>query len=106
MVIFTQDKFLEAYNANLANGIGNLTSRIMKMATSYGVNVNFSERDGSSELTEALNNPKVDKFFNDVSLGVFDYFARFEFQKGMDRIWQYISNVDQFIASEQPYKKN
>ena len=28
-------KFKEAYNANLANGLGNLTSRIMKMATSY-----------------------------------------------------------------------
>lgn len=31
----TREKFKEAYNANLANGLGNLTSRIMKMATSY-----------------------------------------------------------------------
>jgi len=28
----TMEKFKESYNANLANGIGNLTSRIMKMA--------------------------------------------------------------------------
>ncbi|NJO55898.1 MAG: class I tRNA ligase family protein, partial [Rhodospirillales bacterium] len=28
----TLEKFKESYNANLANGIGNLTSRIMKMA--------------------------------------------------------------------------
>ena len=30
---FTMEKFKEAYNADLANGIGNLTSRIMKMAS-------------------------------------------------------------------------
>lgn len=30
---FSRDRFVESYNAHLANGIGNLTSRIMKMAT-------------------------------------------------------------------------
>jgi methionyl-tRNA synthetase len=34
---FTMDKFKEAYNADLANGIGNLVSRVMKMAIDYGV---------------------------------------------------------------------
>jgi methionyl-tRNA synthetase len=32
---FTMDKFKEAYNADLANGIGNLTSRVMKMAAEH-----------------------------------------------------------------------
>ena len=32
---FTLEKFKEAYNADLANGIGNLTSRIMKMSSEY-----------------------------------------------------------------------
>ncbi len=32
---FTIEKFKEAYNAGLANGIGNLTSRIMKMAEAH-----------------------------------------------------------------------
>lgn len=30
---FSRERFIESYNAHLANGIGNLTSRIMKMAT-------------------------------------------------------------------------
>src|SRR6185503_18100280 len=29
---FTMERFKDAYNAGLANGLGNLTSRIMKMA--------------------------------------------------------------------------
>jgi methionyl-tRNA synthetase len=30
---FSRERFVESYNAHLANGIGNLTSRIMKMAS-------------------------------------------------------------------------
>ena len=32
---FTMEKFKEVYNANLANGLGNLVSRIMKMGQEY-----------------------------------------------------------------------
>ncbi len=32
---FTEEKFKQAYNANLANGLGNLVSRIMKMSQTY-----------------------------------------------------------------------
>ncbi|MCI0542204.1 methionine--tRNA ligase [bacterium] len=32
---FTREKFIESYNANLANGLGNLVSRIMKMAVTH-----------------------------------------------------------------------
>src|SRR3989338_5878225 len=31
----TREKFKEVYNANLANGLGNLVSRICKMAEQY-----------------------------------------------------------------------
>ena len=34
---FTMERFKDAYNANLANGLGNLVSRILTMAESYGV---------------------------------------------------------------------
>jgi methionyl-tRNA synthetase len=34
---FTMEKFKEAYNAGLANGLGNLVSRVMKMAEKSGV---------------------------------------------------------------------
>ena len=34
---YTWEKFVESYNAGLANGIGNLTSRILKMAIGNSV---------------------------------------------------------------------
>jgi methionyl-tRNA synthetase len=37
---FTMDKFKDAYNAHLANGLGNLVSRVMKMAEANSI-MNF-----------------------------------------------------------------
>ena len=36
---FTMERFREAYNSGLANGIGNLTSRLMNMIVSYDVDI-------------------------------------------------------------------
>ena len=43
---FTMEKFKEAYNADLANGIGNLVSRIMKMAEDHKVFLPASVEEG------------------------------------------------------------
>src|SRR3989338_6974971 len=40
---FTMERFKDAYNANLANGLGNLVSRIMTMASTHGVIVSDGE---------------------------------------------------------------
>jgi len=45
---FTPEKFREAYNADLANGIGNLTSRIMKLSQEHVANVHTMRDFGSA----------------------------------------------------------
>lgn len=61
-----------AYTAHLANGIGNLTNRIMKMAVTYGVALSEEEkkttyytRDRHDEVLEAFN---VSKKMNEIML--------------------------------------
>ena len=44
---FSRERFIESYNAHLANGIGNLTSRIMKMAT--------TNLDSTPELSDSMS---------------------------------------------------
>jgi len=83
---YTWEKFVESYNANLANGLGNLTSRILKMAVNavlrsvpiYGPNLN------------------ADKSAN--------YMGRYELQKAADAIWQKIKSCDEFIQKTEPFK--
>lgn len=82
---FTVERFEEAYNAGLANGLGNLVSRIMKMAETH-----LSKPIGNSEfeLHEDLR----------------DSMDKFEIQKAMNHIWQEIGELDALIQVKEPFK--
>ncbi len=82
----TEEKFKEAYNANLANGLGNLVSRIMKMSEQYLPNTNFinSLLSFSAEYKKAIED--------------------FNLNKAMDIIWESISSLDLKIQESQPFK--
>ena len=81
----TMEKFKESYNANLANGLGNLVSRIMKMASdNLKEPVVIAEREDMSEY--------------------FSHYENFEINKAADYIWNEISEMDKFIQENQPFK--
>jgi methionyl-tRNA synthetase len=82
---FTKEMFKESYNANLANGLGNLVSRIMKMAES-----NLSEPVLISEIFSSEDYIK--------------YIESYDIQKATDLIWKKIAEMDSKIQSTQPFK--
>lgn len=90
----TEEKFKEAYNANLANGLGNLTARIMKMSEQY-FEVECLRSLASKNLEALLLSGIGDykKFMDD-----------FELNKAMDFIWQKISDLDKKIQETEPFK--
>jgi methionyl-tRNA synthetase len=81
----TKEMFREAYNANLANGLGNLISRVMKMA--------------ETNLTEPVVVPE-----KSIPQDFFDFLEKFEIQKAVDFIWQRIAEVDKIIQDTAPFK--
>ncbi|TSD08086.1 MAG: methionyl-tRNA synthetase [Parcubacteria group bacterium Greene0714_4] len=82
---FTDEQFKAAYNANLANGIGNLTARIMKMAETHLTSpVPLSSGEFPQEFRDALD--------------VFDV------QKAANVVWEYIGKLDRYIQETQPFK--
>lgn len=82
----TMDKFKEAYNANLANGLGNLASRIIKMSETY--------------LGKPIDAKKKFEFPEEF----FRHIEKFELNKAMDFIWQKIGEADSYIQKNQPFK--
>jgi methionyl-tRNA synthetase len=86
---FTMERFREAYNANLANGLGNLVSRVMKMATTNGVELSSEEK----KATYYDSGKKVETL------------ERFEIGKEMDDIWNAIKLLDKSIQDNEPFKK-
>lgn len=74
-----------SYNAKLANGIGNLTSRIMKMAS--------TNLENAPEIPEAT-----------IPKEYFDYLEKFEINKAVQMIWAEMTALDLIIQDKQPFK--
>ena len=83
---FTVDKFIKTYNADLANGLGNLVARVAKLA----------ERSGLGNLQI-----KEDSTTNNVN----SLIERFEFNKALEFIFTYVSGLDKWINNERPWQK-
>jgi methionyl-tRNA synthetase len=79
---YTWERFIETYNAGLANGIGNLTSRILKMAVNAEVSCQLS-------VVSSQPNPLLDSY---------------QLQKASDEIWKKIQGCDEFIQKTEPFK--
>jgi methionyl-tRNA synthetase len=83
---FTPEKFKSAYNAGLANGLGNLVSRVMKMAQdNLGKPVSILANELPKEYQQALDS--------------------FNLKEAGDFIWSKISALDNIIQQEKPFSK-
>lgn len=91
---FTEERFRDAYNANLANGLGNLVSRVMKMATTNGVVFEEPLCDAFYQTTEMKEITAV------YSAG----FAAFDIKQAADAVWELISSSDRLIQDRAPFK--
>ncbi len=81
----TAERIMEAYNANLSNGIGNLASRIMKMATSY--------------IEKAISIPTYEypEEYQKLMEG-------YRFNEVADYVWDKIAVLDARIQETEPFK--
>lgn len=74
---FSEDKFKEIYNADLANGLGNLVARIAKLAE----NSNFDFPNRISHLETDIEKAMVN----------------YEFNTALDFVWAAIRDLDKFV---------
>lgn len=81
----TMEKFKEAYNADLVNGLGNLVARVMRMASQY------------------LDKP-VDLSGRKEPMSVAEWMERFEFHDAIAAQWSYMSDIDELIQNEKPFE--
>ncbi len=82
---FSRDRFKEAYNASLANGLGNLASRILTLSEKY--------------LDKCPEIPETTDFIE-----YFALYETFDFKKVMDYIWGEVESLDKFIQETEPFK--
>ncbi len=81
---FSYEKFEEAYNSDLANGLGNLVSRVAKLCENSGFDFD--------DLNHQSVNEKIIKSL-----------SQYRFDEVLKFIWEEISQTDQFINEEEPW---
>ncbi len=86
---FTLEKFKAVYNANLANGLGNLVSRVLTMSRAI-----LDLKRG------VLKTPPKDSPWN---AEVIQHLKHYEFNKALDYIWGKISESDAYVQATQPF---
>jgi len=82
---FTMERFKEAYNSGLANGLGNLASRILTLSEKY--------LDKCPEISE-----------KSIPQEFFDHLEKFEIQKAAEFVWEKIGELDKDIQKTEPFK--
>ncbi len=94
---FSYDALVGRYNAELANGLGNLGSRTLTMIKQYrnGVLPAPSDALAASPLAETA------RVAIESALKAFD---GFEFSRGMEAVWGMLSAADKFIVEQAPWK--
>ena len=98
---FTMERFKEAYNGSLANGLGNLVSRILKMCGTSFPNVPFREigtKDRASLflLSDSMKMNLKDRYD--------EHMNSFRIQSAAGLIWDLIKDSDDFIEQHKPFK--
>ncbi len=81
----TREHFKEMYNANLANGLGNLVARIMKLAEDH--------------LPKGTR-PEVAEFPSNYT----DALEKFDIKSAIDEVFRHVQALDQKITETQPFK--
>ncbi len=81
---FSEEKVIQAYNSDLANGLGNLAARVAKLCEKS----DFEAKEKISKL-----DPEVEKLLGE-----------FKFNEALGWIWKIIQRADMRVNETQPWK--
>lgn len=84
---FSQQRLLDRYNSDLANGLGNLVSRLLNMIEKFTPEI---QKNGSANTA--------------LKKTVEQHLEQFAFDKALEAIWQRIAYADEQIEQHKPWQ--
>ena len=95
---FSREALLTRYNADLANGLGNLASRVLAMIEQY-----FAGDVPEPDTAEGEQNVLATTARQEIAAVREDY-EKMNFSGALQGIWRIISAVDAYLVREKPWK--
>ena len=87
-----EEKFVEKYNSDLANGLGNLVARVLTLSAKTGIKEAKADKEIEKVVKETKENYKKDM-------------EEFKLYETLEEIWKLISFCDEYIEKEKPWKQ-
>ncbi|HEV2731574.1 MAG TPA: methionine--tRNA ligase subunit beta, partial [Terriglobales bacterium] len=97
---FSFDALVQRYNADLANGLGNLASRTLTMITRYfRGEVPYPSRASSRKAADDAIAQTASKLINEYN----SLFEDRQFSRALEAAWGLVANVDKYIVENEPW---
>jgi methionyl-tRNA synthetase len=100
---FSRDALLTRYNADLANGLGNLASRTLTMIGNYCGGVVPEARASGAGTTLPNHSDLTTKFDRERLSELRGFYDRFEYSNVTENIWERVAAVDKYLVLEKPW---
>ncbi len=95
---FSFDALVQRYNADLANGLGNLASRTLAMITRY-----FHGEVPYPERTRTAGDESIAHLAAKVIADFNESFDAFQFSRALESAWSLVGAVDKYIVENEPW---
>jgi methionyl-tRNA synthetase len=98
---FSAKRLEERYNSDLANGLGNLVSRVLTLAEKVEISAILSPPEAGEE---SRGNNKLNRIIKSTQEKYEKAMKEIKFNDGLEAIWKLISACDEFIEKKKPWK--
>lgn len=92
---YTEAKFRDRFNADLANGLGNLTNRVLSMVVKYC--------DAKVPKVEEKNNELIKYLSNEIWPAYCKNMDAWRFDRALETVGKFITHCDQMISDKKPW---
>jgi len=98
---FSFDALVQRYNSDLANDLGNLSSRTLSMIARY-----FHEQIPypSPKASRTPSDDAIAELATDVISSTNELFASYQFSRALENVWSLVSGVNKYIVENEPWQ--
>src|ERR1700687_23104 len=96
---FSYDALVQRYNSDLANGLGNLASRVLTMIEQHLM----GSAPGKPSAAEDARDQRIIDLRRETILQTCQHYDRFEFSRALEAIWRLMAEVDRYLVETKPW---
>ncbi|HWC18418.1 MAG TPA: methionine--tRNA ligase [Terriglobales bacterium] len=98
---FSFDALVQRYNSDLANDLGNLSSRTLSMIARY-----FREQIPypSAKAARTASDDAIGELAEQVIRSANELFAGFQLSRALESVWSLVSGVNKYIVENEPWQ--